>query len=328
MNARIDDLVLEERLMSMTPQQLEIFVADVLRANSSRFANVSLDPSRTRHLVDIYADDLKRQNRAYFEVKRQRVASASLVRSIASTASKVRSADPGAAVILVIPGLPTAEAIALAAEARVQIWGRLSLSELTPPRLFHSLGSPMLSLPEQGAPRVSEVENRDKLASIPRGTVAALAFQREAIRIFESLFVPPLDPPLPEHSDRARRNRRDAIFGNSSAAGFWKETRRRYQADYIVVDAKNHAAGPRKREVNDVAAYLKPHGSGLFAIILCRTSPKESALHAAREHWIESRKMIVMLCDDDLIKMSRYAENGGSPEEIIRLRINEFRLGF
>jgi hypothetical protein len=81
---------------------------------------------------------------------------------------------------------------------------------------------------------------------------------------------PPLSTPIVELSDESGTNRRDIILPNYAERGFWSFVRERYCADFIVVDAKNHADCVGKTEALQVLNYLKAHGAGLLGLIVSR----------------------------------------------------------
>jgi hypothetical protein len=151
-------------------------------------------------------------------------------------------------------------------------------------------------------------------------------YQRLVSRILESLFCPPLSSPLTELPDVARVNRRDVIMPNYASNGFWQFMRESYGADYVITDAKNYKGPVKKKEALQVANYLKPHGTGLFGLIVCRTGGDKGCIHTLREQWMAYRKMILILNDEDLEAMLLAKSSGGNPEDIIRQRIEEFRL--
>ena len=64
----------------------------------------------------------------------------------------------------------------------------------------------------------------------------------------------------------------------------------------------------------------------MFAILLTRMGCSEAGLHAIKEQWIGSNKMIVVLTDADMIDMLRIKQTKGSSEEIIRMKIADFRM--
>lgn len=143
----------------------------------------------------------------------------------------------------------------------------------------------------------------------------------------ECLFTPPLSKPIPELSDKALANRRDFIMPNYAEKGFWAFLREKYQADYIVIDAKNHARKIKKSEVLQLANYLKPHGAGLFGLIISREGGDASGCeHTLREQWMVHRKLIIVLNDDDIQAMLIAKSEGREPEEILGQKIEQFRL--
>jgi len=95
---------------------------------------------------------------------------------------------------------------------------------------------------------------------------------------------------------------------------------------YIVIDAKNYGRRIEKRAVIEIAHYLKLFGCGLFGIIVSRYGPARSGDYAAREQWIASQKMIIILSDDDVIKMLQMKAIGNRPEELLRSKIADFRV--
>ena len=145
--------------------------------------------------------------------------------------------------------------------------------------------------------------------------------------VLECLFTPPLGKPIPESSDKVRANRRDFIIPNYTDKGFWAFIREKYQADYVVVDAKNYKNKVKKSEVLQIANYLKSHGAGLFGIIVSRKGGDASGCeHTLREQWMVHRKLILVLDDDDIIDMLIAKSDGRAPEEIIGQKIEHFRL--
>lgn len=145
--------------------------------------------------------------------------------------------------------------------------------------------------------------------------------------ILEYLFTPPLAKPIPELSDKTLSNRRDFILPNYAEKGFWSFMRDKYEADYIVVDAKNYTRKVKKAEVLQIANYLKSHGAGLFGVIVCREGGDSAGCeHTLREQWLIHRKLIIVLDDDDVEAMLIAKSDGRSPEEVIGRKIEQFRL--
>lgn len=97
-------------------------------------------------------------------------------------------------------------------------------------------------------------------------------------------------------------------------------------ADYIVVDAKNYNQRVTKKEILQISNYLKYHGTGLFGIIIARNGISESALYTLREIWAIDQKLIIVLQDNDIEQMLIEKVSGREPENIIRQKIEDFRL--
>ncbi|WP_110930081.1 restriction endonuclease [Paenibacillus bouchesdurhonensis] len=152
-------------------------------------------------------------------------------------------------------------------------------------------------------------------------------YQKTCATIFEHLFCPSLGKPIIELSDHVKANRRDIIMANYCDEGYWKYLRGRYRADYIIIDSKNYSSKVDKNCVLQMANYLKDYGPGMFGIIALRTEPKESAIHTQREVWMAHNKLIIFVNDIDLEQMLMLKKNGNNPEEVIKQKIEDFRLG-
>ncbi|MFJ3396393.1 hypothetical protein ACIPM5_05160 [Streptomyces microflavus] len=179
----------------------------------------------------------------------------------------------------------------------------------------------------EDAPQSEALDLIDKLTQMPAGRATWSAYQRLCRDIAEYLFCPPLKSPVWESLDDAEMNRRDFILPNYADAGFWKFTRDKYFADYVVADAKNYTRGIEKQEIIQVANYLSGHGTGLFALVMTRIEPQESAVHAIKSQWVRHNKMIVALTDADIVQMLTDRSFGVDPSEVIRQKIEDFRLG-
>jgi hypothetical protein len=135
-----------------------------------------------------------------------------------------------------------------------------------------------------------------------------------------------LSAPIGELSDYSGANRRDFILPNAAADGFWYFLRNRYAADYVVVDAKNSAKRITKRDVLQIANYLKPQGTGMFALIFSRLGADSGAFHTLREQWLLSGKMIVVLDDANVETLLTDKTVGGRGTQVLEDLIQKFRL--
>lgn len=82
-------------------------------------------------------------------------------------------------------------------------------------------------------------------------------YQKLVGEIIELLFFPNLSMPIYQSYNQRRTNRRDFIMPNYDMNGFWCFIRQRYNAEYIVIDAKNSTNGVTKQDILQIANYLK-----------------------------------------------------------------------
>jgi len=151
-------------------------------------------------------------------------------------------------------------------------------------------------------------------------------YQKHIEKVLDYLFGSVLSSPITELSDHFKINRRDFILRNYAENGFWANIRHRYLADFIVVDAKNYTKKVTKKEVLQISNYLKEHGAGLFGIIVSRNGGDTGYYYTCREIWAMDKKLVLVLNDDDVVKMIMAKATSNNPEEIIRQKIEQFRL--
>lgn len=151
-------------------------------------------------------------------------------------------------------------------------------------------------------------------------------YQKHIEKVLDYLFGAVLSSPITELSDHFKINRRDFILRNYAETGFWSHIRTRYLADYIVLDAKNYTKKVTKKEILQISNYLKVHGAGLFGIIVSRNGGDNGSYYTCREIWAMDKKLVIVLNDDDIIKMIIAKASTNNPEEIIRQKIEQFRL--
>lgn len=151
-------------------------------------------------------------------------------------------------------------------------------------------------------------------------------YQQAIGQLIELCFCPPLSPPIGELPDKHKTNRRDFIVPNRAESGFWRFVQRRYAGDYIVVDAKNSGKPIPKKDVLQISNYLKPYGTGQFAIIFSRKGADDGAKQTLREIWRDNQKMIVVLDDTNAESILIDASAGGEGTQPVEDSIRKFRL--
>lgn len=202
----------------------------------------------------------------------------SIVRDTIGQINRYRSQRGDNRLVLALPYRLAEQDAARIRSENIELWDldqiarifqkQLELNDLAP-ELAAALGTAKYKSPEQVL--------IDELAACAPGRHQWSIYQKLVGRILELLFCPPLNVPLSESPDESGVNRRDFVLANFAERGFWSHMRTRYSADYIVVDAKNYVGKVKKRDVLQIANYLRPHGAGLFGLIFSRNGGDNSA---------------------------------------------------
>lgn len=232
---------------------------------------------------------------------------------------------------LVFPGeLPT-HYHELLREQGIVVWDKNYLHQEFYDQIEQSEPSYVGSVIKYRSPVVKENDRHElliaKLKECPEGKANWVEYQTLVGEVLQLLFCPPLSLPLSQNNDSTKNNRRDFILPNYVLDNsIWKFFREAYRADFIVVDAKNSAKPITKQDVLQMGNYLKADGVGTFGIIISRKGSGHSSNIAIREMWLYNHKMIVVLDDNDVEQMLLNRKNGNEPAELIRKKIEDFRL--
>jgi len=230
--------------------------------------------------------------------------------------------------IFAFPGLLPKKDIDLFLNFGITVWDRDFLAKMFKNEIQQIRNNRLSEIFVPSLPKLKTEESLiTELRSIKPGKKEWSKYQKHVERILSYLFGDTLSAPITEVSDKDRVNRRDFILRNYCDSGFWNYLRVRYQADFITIDCKNYTGKVKKNQILQMANYLKPHGAGLFAIIISRTGLEDNGSYFTRkEKWITERKMIIILGDSDIEKMILAKETSNLPEEIIKQKIEDFRL--
>ena len=318
------------------PREYEFvaFLSDLLRSHPS-YHDVNQEAiigHEERYRADIIARRRvsRESETVLIECKTAPIRSARL-HDLVSSLLKYRTAYGECRLVLSIPATLAEQDLHLLKEANIEVWDLQYIAttfareiESATPGYYKAL---CISRLHRSAKPTPEQNLLNALRSAKPGKKDCAVYQSVVGDILELMFCPPLTKPLSEHSDRTRANRRDFILPNYADSGFWRFVREKYCADYIVVDAKNYTNKIKKEEVLQIANYLKPHGAGLFGLIVCRHGGDSRGCDVSlREQWLVHRKLILVLDDEDVTTMLVAKSDGRQPEELIGRRIEEFRL--
>ena len=326
------------RSFDRQPREYEFvsFLTEILK-NHPDFNDVKQETllgRETRYRVDLI---VSRQTTAtkeelLIECKTHLALTSSHLHNIISQLEKFKASYGNCQMVLAIPAtLRTTDLSALSA-ANIEAWDLQYISEHfskqiqeARPSFYKALLLTRISRPTGNSAREQTLLN--SLASCNPGKTDCYVYQSLVGEILECLFTPPLGKPIPELSDKSQANRRDFIMPNYADKGFWSFLRDKYGADYVVIDAKNYTRKVKKSEVLQIANYLKPHGAGLFGLIISRDGGDLTGCeHTLREQWLIHRKLILVLDDEDVKAMLVAKSDGRPPEEILEQKIECFRL--
>lgn len=68
-------------------------------------------------------------------------------------------------------------------------------------------------------------------------------------------------------------------------------------------------------------------GLGLFGMTITRKGMDRAGAYTCREQWMLHNKMIITLNDSDVLQMLESKKMGADPEDLVRQKIEDFRLG-
>ena len=166
----------------------------------------------------------------------------------------------------------------------------------------------------------------DALSGVPSGRPNYPDYERVCCEILEYLFCPELGQPDPQSYTVNRSQRRDIVMDNHVEQGFWARIRERYMADYLVAEMKNSNISVSNTSVWQLAAYMKEKGVGLFGLLIARNGVSRGvANYAIIDQWVHSRKMVVPLSNEDLVRMIRLRDEEGDATTYLSNLIDRIR---
>ncbi|MBW2167454.1 MAG: HNH endonuclease [Deltaproteobacteria bacterium] len=325
------------RSFDRQPREIEFvsFLNDILRRHPdySDVRQEVLLGRETRYRADLIVQRRfhDKNEPLLIECKTPSIVTSARIQNVIAQLQAYRDVSDNNQVVLAVPATLRDRDLSALRTANIEVWDLRYLGEQfseqiqeAPFSYYKALLLAQLSRPAKPS---REQKLLDNLAACQPGKTDWYVYQSLVGDILECLFTPPLGKPIPELSDKAKANRRDFIMPNYTDKGFWAFMREKYQADYVVVDAKNYTRKVKKSEALQIANYLKPHGAGLFGIIISRKGGDTSGCeHTLREQWMVHRKLILVLDDDDIKEMLIAKSDGRVPEEIVGQKIEQFRL--
>lgn len=316
--------------VAFSGQEFEKYIYEIIRKNEN-FRNVRLEENVSRdNSIDIFAERKLQEKWEKLAIEVEYATSFTIARVnlVVARLKEIQQLVSDIKCVFLFPGKLTEEANMILSQNEIEIWDGEYLasrfqSEIN--QTFHPVFNSLFNVKYNYCQKKEQIFI-DKLHECKPGRENWGKYQNLIGEVLTFLFCPPLLCPISEKADASRTNRRDFIFPNYCDKGFWSYLQSRYSADYIVVDAKNYQKNITKREVLQIENYLKEHGPGLFGIIITRNGVSESALYTLKEVWAIHKKMIIILQDNDIEQMLLEKLANREPENIVRQKIEDFRL--
>lgn len=177
-----------------------------------------------------------------------------------------------------------------------------------------------------GTPTAGEFIAR--LHAISIGREGARSFQLEMLAILNHLFEPELTDGKIEEQTIHGTERRDIIFTNESDRSFWHYVRQQYKDFLVMFEAKN-VEELTNEHLAQTATYMGDR-LGYLAFVVTRRPPKEAQILKCFSIFNDSgsttRKVIIILHDEDIKQMLRMRESGNNPTKYVQQKYREFKV--
>ena len=233
--------------------------------------------------------------------------------------------------MFIFPGELADEYITVVREEGISIWDSKFLCDEFRDQIDELKESRYSYLIQKMLPKVDEKDEYQKLIDRLKDCVPGSSewgkYQKLVGDVLELLFCKTLSSPSMQSSDFSKNNRRDFVLLNATYENsIWRFLRDRYDAEYIIVDAKNSDKPITKQDILQISHYLKGKGAGRFGINISRKGLGKSSQIALRDTWIHEEKMIIVLDDNDVETMLKEMRSKNDPADIIRQKVAELRL--
>jgi hypothetical protein len=123
-------------------------------------------------------------------------------------------------------------------------------------------------------------------------------------------------------------DRRDAVYPIGYHHHFWDALKAQVRTRFVVAEFKDHCGPPTQTEVESIQQYLDLKALRTFGLLCSRKRAEKSAITARRRSWSEFSKMILLICDEDLLEMLDMKSNDEDPTALLDAQLNEFLMGF
>lgn len=312
--------------------QFESFIKELLERHPN-YSNIRVAHKTSNGIVDVAFDSIVDSKKQFMlaEIKVFATFTNEQINAIIHKLNLFKSEYPYGRAAIIFPGELADEYTTAMTKAGIAIWDSRFLCEefkIQIAELKQSRYSYLIKKILTKNDKIDEYQKLiDRLNECIPGSSEWGKYQKLVGDLLELLFCQTLSSPLMQSSDFSKNNRRDFVLLNATYENsIWRFFRDRYDAEYIVVDAKNSDKPVTKQDILQMSHYLKEKGAGRFGIIISRKGLGKSSLIALREMWIHEEKMIVVLDDNDVETMLIAMRSKNDPAVILRQKVAELRL--
>jgi Restriction endonuclease len=171
------------------------------------------------------------------------------------------------------------------------------------------------------------MEFTSTLANCPPGHAHFSDFEQLGTEIWSYLFADELAEPKVQQETRDRVERRDVLFRNLGKSEFFKRVANRLDADFIIVDFKNHSEPIDGAVIKEVSQYANK-ALGRLIILVSRKGQNESAAKAQRRLFEKDGVVILSVSDALMLEMLTRKESNEDPADILSDLLDELLIAY
>lgn len=164
----------------------------------------------------------------------------------------------------------------------------------------------------------------EDLISIPTGKQGWRSFEKKCLEILQYLFEADLSLWDTQKKTDEGLDRFDLLCRISSMDDFWRTLVDSFRTRFIVFEFKNYEDPIEPGLIYTSERYLYPNALRSVAIIIARYGYKEQTLKAAKGALRENGKLILLITQNELIKMLEAKDVGDSPNDLLSELLDGF----
>lgn len=168
----------------------------------------------------------------------------------------------------------------------------------------------------------------DRLKSHKYGKRGFPGYEKICIDILTYLFEDVLCEIKPQKYSNKELFRFDAVarIKNGDKSDFWNIVENNYNSRFILFEFKNYNEQIGQNQIYTTEKYLYDKALRRVGIVISRNGANENALWAAKGCLRESGKLILNLCDDDLISMLNLKDKGEDSSDYLMKILEDLLL--